>query len=122
MEEMLSYLVPIASAVISGLASYLAARKNCDAEIQKLRESNAHDIERLLKQHEIDIDALKESHRLEMEKAESDHKHALELANNATQNQVAAQILTSVVGSAFSSPEMTEELIRQIKHTAKSDN
>lgn len=119
MEEIMPYIASIACSAVSGLVSYCVAKKNCEVELKKLRESNEHDIDRLVKSHEADIESLKEKHKLEMEKLEMKHRHALELATNSTQNEVAGQIVSLLLGSVASSPTIKEQIEKQIQESMK---
>lgn len=119
MEEIMPYIASIACSAVSGLVSYFVAKKNCEIELKKLMESNKHDIDRLVKGHEADVESLKERHKLEMEKLEMEHRHALELATNSTQNEVAGQITSLLLGSVISSPAIKEQIEKQVQDSMK---
>lgn len=66
-------------AIITGIVTYIVARKNAASQISIIKEQNKHDLEKLMEQHKVDIEHLKEAHRLDMEAKEQDHKNKLEL-------------------------------------------
>lgn len=61
-KEYLPYIVSVLVALISGIASYLAADKKCRADMKALKESNTHEINRLMEQHRLDIDSLERAY------------------------------------------------------------
>lgn len=70
-------------AIITGIVTYIVARKNAASQISIIKEQNKHDLEKLMEQHKVDIEHLKEAHRLDMEAKEQDHKNKLELQQNS---------------------------------------
>ena len=60
-------------AIITGIVTYIVARKNAASQISIIKEQNKHDLEKLMEQHKVDIEHLKEAHRLDMEAKEQDH-------------------------------------------------
>ncbi len=72
-------LVSCIPAAITGVVTYLTARRNAKTQIDSLQESNKHEIEKLMRQHEVDIESLKEKHNLEVEKSEQEHRHKVEI-------------------------------------------
>ena len=72
-------MVSCIPAVITGVVTYLTARRNAKTQIDSLQESNKHEIEKLMRQHEVDIESLKEKHNLEAEKSEQEHRHKVEI-------------------------------------------
>lgn len=59
MSEYLPYIVSVVCALVSGITSYLVARKQTKADIQKLE-----------KQYELDLDKDREKFAMEKEKME----------------------------------------------------
>lgn len=57
-------------AIITGIVTYIVARKNAASQISIIKEQNKHDLEKLMEQHKVDIEHLKEAHRLDMLKIE----------------------------------------------------
>lgn len=53
-------------AIITGIVTYIVARKNAASQISIIKEQNKHDLEKLMEQHKVDIEHLKEAHRLDM--------------------------------------------------------
>lgn len=64
-------------AIITGIVTYIVARKNAASQISIIKEQNKHDLEKLMEQHKVDIEHLKEAHRLDMEAKEQDHKNKI---------------------------------------------
>ena len=50
-------------AIITGIVTYIVARKNAASQISIIKEQNKHDLEKLMEQHKVDIEHLKEAHR-----------------------------------------------------------
>lgn len=104
MEKYLPYIASIACAIISGISSYIAARRQAKSDLHKL-----------MKQHELDIEKEREKFSMEKEKMEIEHKHQLELKQKEMENQVGADLFAT----------MTKEYMRssagqaQIRNTGK---
>ncbi|MBR3881832.1 MAG: hypothetical protein IKJ36_01025 [Clostridia bacterium] len=79
LKEMMPYIVSIMTAIISGLCSYNASKKQFNHELDVIKTNNKHDINKLMEQHKIDIDNLKEKHKLEMEIKEKEYQHEKEM-------------------------------------------
>ncbi|MCM1253794.1 MAG: hypothetical protein NC321_13320 [Clostridium sp.] len=80
MQEIMStLLVSCIPAIITGIVTYMTARKNARTQIISLEESNKHEIEKLMRQHEVDIESLKEKYQLEAERSEQEHRHKVEI-------------------------------------------
>lgn len=63
MQDIIStLLVSCIPAAITGVVTYLTARRNAKTQIDSLQESNKHENEKLMRQHEVDIESLKEKH------------------------------------------------------------
>lgn len=75
-------------AIITGIVTYIVARKNAASQISIIKEQNKHDLEKLMEQHKVDIEHLKEAHRLDMEAKEQDHKNKLELQQKEFENSL----------------------------------
>lgn len=67
MDKYLPYIVTVCCSLISGFASYFAARRQAKAELQKLQ-----------KQHELDLEAECEKFKMEKEKMGLEHKQQME--------------------------------------------
>lgn len=93
MEKYLPYIVTVICAIISGGASYLAARKQSKMDLQKL-----------IKQHELDIDKEREKFAMEKEKMEIEHKHQLELKQKEMENQLGTDLISAVAKEYMRSP------------------
>lgn len=72
-----------------------------------------------MKQHEVDLDSFKETHKLEMEKLEAEHRYSLELANSNAQNEMATQLIGSMVGNVISAPQMQDFLVNSLTDSIK---
>lgn len=84
MSEYLPYIVSVVCALISGITSYLVARKQTKADIQKLE-----------KQYELDLDKEREKFAMEKELMELEHKHSLELKQKEMENQMGTDIVSN---------------------------
>lgn len=94
MEKYLPYIVTIICTVISGIASYLAARKQSKSDIQKL-----------MTQHELDIEKEREKFAMEKEKMEIEHRHQLELKQKEMENQLGTDLISTMTKEYMRSPE-----------------
>lgn len=110
MKEYLPYIVSILVAIISGLASYLAASKKSRTDLKALQESNTHEINRLMEQHKLDIDSLERKHQMEIEKMELEHRHQLELKEKEMENALGGQLFTSMMDAAMKTPEARQAM------------
>ena len=109
-KEYLPYTVSILVAIISGLASYLAAARKCSADMKALKESNTHEINRLMEQHKLDIDSLERLHKMEIEKMELEHKHQLELRSKDAENAMGSELMNTLIGAAMQTPEARQAI------------
>lgn len=114
-KEYLPYIVSVSVALISGIASYLAAAKKCRADMNALKESNTHEINRLMEQHKLDIDSLERKHKMEIEKMELEHKHQLELKSKDAENAMGSELINTMVGAAMQTPEARQALVQAFR-------
>ena len=77
MDKYLPYIATVICAIVSGLASYMASRKQAKSDLQKL-----------MKQHELDIKKEREKFTMEKEKMEIEHKHQLELKQKEMEKEI----------------------------------
>ncbi len=94
MEKYLPYIVTVVCAIISGVASYIASRRQFKADLQKLE-----------KQYELDIEKEREKFVMEKEKMELEHKHQLELKQKEMENQLGTDLITTLTKEYMKSPE-----------------
>ncbi len=87
------YIVTVVCAIISGSASYLAARKQSKSDMQKL-----------MKQHELDIEKEREKFAMEKEKLEIEHRHQLELKQKEMENQLGTDLIATMTKEYMRSP------------------
>jgi len=92
-DKYLPYIATVVCAIISGIASYIAARKQSKSDLQKL-----------MKQHELDIEKEREKFAMEKEKMEIEYKYRLELQQQETGNQVGADLISTVAKEYMRSP------------------
>lgn len=122
-------------AIITGIVTYIVARKNAASQICIIKEQNKHDLEKLMEQHKVDIEHLKEAHRLDMEAKEQDHKNKLELQQKEFENSLLKQqkdgenamateafkgvlgLFGSAVTTAMDTPEAKQLLSDSIKQS-----
>lgn len=78
-EFLQTLLIACIPAIITGIVTYLVARKKATIQIETIKTQNKHDIDKLMKQHEIDIDSLKEKYRLEAGAKDKEHERKLEI-------------------------------------------
>ena len=93
MDKYLPYIATVVCAIISGIASYMAARKQSKSDLQKL-----------MKQHELDIEKEREKFAMEKEKMEIEYRYRLELQQQETGNQVGADLISTVAKEYMRSP------------------
>ena len=93
MKEYLPYIATVICAIISGFASYFAARRQTKADLQRLE-----------KQHELDIEKEREMFAIEKERMNIEHKHQLELKQKEMENQLGSEVLSSIVKEYLHSP------------------
>ena len=91
--DYLPYIVTVLCSIISGIASYIAARIKSKSDLQKL-----------MKQHELDIEKEREKFAMEKEKMELEFKYQLELKQQETGNQVGADLISTVAKEYMRSP------------------
>ena len=94
MESFLPYIATVACSLISGFASYFAARRQSKADLEKLQ-----------KQHELDIEKEHEKFAMEKEKMELEHRHQLELKQKEMENQLGTDLISAVAKEYMRSPE-----------------
>ena len=111
-------LISCIPAVITGVVSYLVARKNASTQIKLLETQNKHDIDRLMEQHKVDIDSLNQQHQLELEKLELEHKQKLEIVELESKNAMSQNLLNNVLGEAMKMPEVKAEFAKGIRNTS----
>lgn len=87
METLKTLLIACVPAVISGIISFILAKSQSKAEVQKLKLANEHEFDKLMEQHKIDIDAIREQHRLEMELKKKIIYTSLKLCKRITKMQ-----------------------------------
>ena len=128
-------------AAIAGIVSYFTARYKGKNELKKAAQDNKANIDRLMKQHEVDIESLREKHKMEMEAKEKDHQYKLEIIQKEHENELirnkcelennvkyntAGSLMTGIfngmLGGAFSSPEIQEEISKKFLEGMKSKN
>lgn len=140
MEILKTLLIACIPAIITGAVSFVLAKNQSKAEMQKLKIANEHEIDKLMEQHKVDIEAIREQHRLEMEAKEKDHQHKLEIMQKDHENAIirkeselentakynaAGSIMTSLfngmLGGAFNSPEIQGEITKKILEGVKTN-
>lgn len=82
----LTICVPIITALISGIVSYILSVKNSNKEIEKVREL-----------HKNELENMKENHQLEMEKIEMQQKHEKDMKNQEVINQLGAKLVGQII-------------------------
>lgn len=116
-------------AIITGIVTYIVARKNAASQISIIKEQNKHDLEKLMEQHKVDIDSLKEKYRLETEEKDREHVRKLELmqkeyelklkqqeseAENTAKYGAVKDIFSGLMGGMVSSAINTPEVQQQM--------
>ena len=108
MEKYLPYIVTLVSAVISGFASFFAARRQSKADLKKLE-----------KQHELDIEKEREKFTMEKEKMEIEHRHQIELMQKEAENTLGASLTSTFISEAMKMPEVRQQLAQGMKSGTK---
>ena len=93
MSTYMPYIVSVVCAVISGFTSYAVTRRQTKADIQKLE-----------KQHELDIEKEREKFAMEKEKMELEHRHQLELMQKEMENNLGAELLSTLTKEYIRTP------------------
>lgn len=93
MEQYLPYIVTILCSLISGVASYLASRRQTKADLEKLQ-----------KQHELDIEKEREMFEMQKERMELEHRHQLELKQKEMENQLGTDLIATMAKEYMRSP------------------
>ena len=94
MEAYMPYIVSVVCSAIAGFASYVVARKQAKA-----------DIERLIKQHELDTEKEREKFAMEKEKMALEHNHQLEMLQKEMENQLGSDVISAMMKEYMRSPE-----------------
>lgn len=106
MQTILPYIVSIIVALISGGASYAAARRSSKVELEALKESNKHDLNKLMEQHKVDIDSLERKHKMDIEKLNLEHAHQMELR----EKEFELSLGSSMVSEVMKMPEIRQQI------------
>ena len=93
MSEYLPYIVSVVCALVSGITSYLVARKQTKADIQNLE-----------KQYELDLDKEREKFAMEKEKMELEHQYQLELKMKEMMNQMGTDMVSTITKEYLRTP------------------
>lgn len=104
MLEYLPYIVSIISAVIAGVSSYIATRRQAK-----------NDIKLIVKQHEVDLTELERMHQMEIEKINLEHAHQLELR----EKDFEAKLSSSLLKEAMKMPEVRQQISQGMKKGKK---
>ena len=108
MEQYLPYIVTILCSLISGVASYLASRRQTKADLEKLQ-----------KQHELDIEKEREMFAMQKERMELEHKHQLELKQKELENQLGANFTNTLLTEAMKMPEFRQQFAQSVRNGGK---
>lgn len=104
MEQYLPYI----ATVLCSLISYLAARRQSKADLQRLQ-----------KQHELDIEKERELFAMEKEKLELTHKFQLELKDKELESQLGANVTSALFTEVMKMPEMRQQIAQGIRKRDK---
>ena len=108
MEQYLPYIVTILCSLISGIASYLASRRQTKADLEKLQ-----------KQHELDIEKEREMFEMQKERMELEHRHQLELKQKELENQLGANFTNTLLTEAMKMPEVRQQFAQGVRNGGK---
>ena len=108
MEQYLPYIVPILCSLISGVASYSAARRQAKADLEKLQ-----------KQHELDIEKEREMFAMQKERLELEHRHQFELMQKEMENQLGENLTNTLITEAMKMPEVRQQLAQGVRNSEK---
>ena len=103
MEQYLPYIVTVLCSLISGIASYSAARRQAKSDLEKLQ-----------KQHELDIEKEREMFAMQKERMELEHKHQLELKQIEMENQLGSTFTTTLMNEVMKMPEIRQQISQGI--------
>ena len=85
MDSYLPYIATVVCSLVSGFASFFAARRQSKADLEKLQ-----------KQHELDIEKEREKFAMDKEKMELEHKYQLELKQKDLENQLGSDLVSTM--------------------------
>lgn len=109
MEQYLPYIVTVLCSLISGIASYSAARRQTKADLEKLQ-----------KQHELDIEKEREMFAMQKERMELEHRHQLELKQKEMENQLGANFTNTLLTEAMKMPEVRQQFAQGVRKGSKN--
>lgn len=93
MNSYMPYIATVLCSFISGVTSYIIARRQSKSDIQEL-----------VKKHELDIEKEREKFAMEKEKMEIEHKHQLELKQKEMENQLGTDLISTMAKEYMRSP------------------
>ena len=108
MEQYLPYIVTVLCSLISGIASYSAARRQAKSDLEKLQ-----------KQHELDIEKEREMFAMQKERTELEHRHQLELKQKEMENQLGASFTNTLLTEAMKMPEVRQQFAQGVRSSGK---
>lgn len=138
--EIFPYVFSVFVGVCSWRVTYIMLSKKVQQDIDILKESNKHEIETLMNQHKLDMDSLIEQHKMELEKIEKEHQNKIQLLEIEHENEMKRKekeledsakygaakdiiggLFEGIMSNALGSPELQEEISKQIKEGLKGD-
>ena len=108
MKEYMPYIATVVCAMISGFASYFAARKQSNADMKKLE-----------KQYELDIEKEREKFAMEKQKMELEHKCQLELMQKEMENSLGTSITNTMFAEIMKTPEVRQQISQGVRKGTK---
>ena len=108
MDAYLPYIVTVLCSLISGFASFFAARRQAKAELQKLQ-----------KQYELDIEKERELFAMQKERMELEHKHQLELTQKEMENKLGTNLTNTLITEAMKMPEVRQQFAQGVRSGRK---
>ena len=108
MSTYLPYIVSVICSAIAGFTSYVVARKQAKADMQKLE-----------KQYELDLESEREKFAMEKEKMEIEHHYQLELLQKESENALGASVTNTLISEAMKMPEVRKQFTQGVKNGNK---
>lgn len=103
MQNVLPYIVTILCSLISGITSFLVARRQSKSDLEKVQ-----------KQFELDAQAEKERFKQEKEKIEIEHKNQIDLLYQQASSDMAKDIMGSMFTEILKNPAVQKEIQKGI--------
>ena len=120
-------LVPIITAIISSLATYLVTKKNADSKIEQIRIQAKSDLEKIQLKHQHEIEKIQSDHQNEIEKLNLSHDLEKDSKSNEFVNKIVEKFITGgldldSISSQMSKLTKLQKEVERQKNNSKTSN